>query len=83
MEKLAKAFLSADIPLYELNNKHITNLFHHIDHSLLSETTCWKTLLQLAVDELQWIGNAVHQKQIFLIVDKSTLFGIQYFSWKY
>ena len=40
VEKLAKAFLFADIPLYMLNNEHITNLFRDIVHSLPSETTC-------------------------------------------
>ena len=28
--------------------------------------------------ELQWIKNAVHDKQIFLVVDESTLSGIPY-----
>ena len=30
VEKVAKAILSADIPSYKLNNKHINNLFHDI-----------------------------------------------------
>ena len=33
---------------------------------------------QLSTDELQRIRNAVHDKQIFLVVDESNLFGIQY-----
>ena len=40
VEKVIKAFLSADIPLYKLNNTHIKNLFHDISDRLLSETTC-------------------------------------------
>ena len=43
------------------------------------------TVVRLSADELQWIINAVHDKQIFLIVDESTLSGIQYLnilSWK-
>ena len=33
VEKVTKAFLSADILLFELNDKHIKNLFHDIGHS--------------------------------------------------
>ena len=40
VEKVTKAFLSADIPLYKLNNMYIKNLFRDIGHRLPSETTC-------------------------------------------
>ena len=43
-----------------------------------SETTCRQTALQLSEDELQRIRNAVHDKQIFVIVDESILSGKQY-----
>ena len=72
------AFLSADIPLYKLDNTHIKNLFRDIDQRLSSETTCKRTALQLSEDELKRIRNAVHDKQIFFIVDESTLSGTQY-----
>ena len=39
-EKVTKAFLSADIPLYKLYNTHIKILFCDIGHKLPSETTC-------------------------------------------
>ena len=77
MEKVTKAFLSADIPLYKLNNKHIKDLFHDIGHSLPSETTCRKTALHLSADNLQLIKDTVHDKQIFL-VDESALSAIAY-----
>ena len=67
-----------DIPLYKLNNTHIKNLFCDIGHGLLCEITCRQTALQLSEDELKRIRNAVHDKQSFLIVDESTLFGTQY-----
>ena len=76
--KLTKAFSSADIPLYKLNNTHIINLFRDIGHRLPSETTCRQTALQLSEDELRRIRNAVHEKQIFAIVDESTSSGTQY-----
>ena len=60
VQKVTKAFLSADIPLYKLNNTHIKNLFRDIGHRLLSETTCKRTALQLSEDELKRIRNAVH-----------------------
>ena len=78
VEKVAKAFLSDDIPLYKLNNTHIKNLFCDIGQKLPSETTCRRTALQLSEDELKRIRNAVHDKQIFFIVDESTLSGTQY-----
>ena len=40
VEKVTKAFLSAVIPLYKLNNTHIKNLFCNIGHILPSETSC-------------------------------------------
>ena len=54
------------------------DLFRDIGHRLPSETTCRRTALQLSEDELKRIRNAVHNKQIFLIVDESTLSGTQY-----
>ena len=78
VEKVTKAFLSADILLYRLNNTHIKNLYRDIGHRLPSETTCRPTALQLSEDELKRIRNAVHDKQIFLIVDESTVSGTQY-----
>ena len=47
VEKVTKEFLSADIPLYKLNNMLIKNLFCDIGHRLPSETTCRQTALQL------------------------------------
>ena len=78
VEKVTKAFLFANIPLYKLNNTHIKNLFRDIGHRLPSETTCRRTALQLSEDELKRIRNAVHDNQVFLIVDESTLSGTQY-----
>ena len=51
VEKVTKAFLSADIPLYKLYNTHIKNLFCGIIYRLPSETTCRRTALQLSEDE--------------------------------
>ena len=54
------------------------NLFRDIGHRLSFETTCRRTALQLSEDELKRMRNAVHEKQIFLIVDESTVSGTQY-----
>ena len=70
--------MSADIPLYKLNNTHFRNLFRDIVHRLPSETTCRRTALQLSEEKIKRIRNAVHDKQIFLFVDESTLSGTQY-----
>ena len=53
VEKVTKAFLSADIPLYKLNNTHVKNLLRDTGHRLPSETTCRRTALQLSEDELK------------------------------
>ena len=63
-----------------ISNTHIKNLFHDIGHRLPSETTCRRTALQLSEDELKRIRNAVHDKQIFCIVEKSAVSGTQYFN---
>ena len=78
VEKVTKAFSSADIPLCELSNTLIKNLFRNIGHRLPSETTCRRTALQLSEEELKRIRNTVHDKQNFGIVDESTLSGTQY-----
>ena len=70
--------MSADIPLYKLNNTHIKKHFRDIGHRLPSETTCRRTALQLSEDELKQKRNTVNDKQIFLIVDESTSSGTQY-----
>ena len=64
VEKITKAFLSADIPLYKLNSTHTKNFFRDIGHRLPSETTCRRTALQLSEVELKRIRNAVHDKRI-------------------
>ena len=48
VEKVTKAFLSADIPLYKLNNTHTKNLFRDIGHRLPAETICRRTALLLS-----------------------------------
>ena len=78
VEKVTKAFLSADIPSYKLNNTHNKNLFRNIGHRLPSKTTCRRTALQLSKNELKRIQNAVHDEQISLFVDESIVFGTQY-----
>ena len=64
--------------MYKLSNTHIKNLFRDIGHRLPSETTNRRTALQLSEDEFKRIRNVVHDKQIFRIVDESTLSGTQY-----
>ena len=66
MEKVTKAlFLFDDIPMCKLCNEHIKNLFHSIGHSLSSETTYRKTVLQLSANEFHGIRNAVQTNKFF------------------
>ena len=78
MKKVTKTFLPANIPLYELSNKHIKNLLYHISHTLSSETTGRKTVLQLSANKFQRIRSSVQDKQFFLVVSESALSSIQY-----
>ena len=64
--------------MYKLNNTHIKNHFRDIGHRLPSETTCRRASPQLSEHELKRMRIAVHDIQIFLIVDESTLSGTQY-----
>ena len=41
-------------------------------------TTCRKTALQLSENKLQQKRKEAHDKQIFLVVDESTLSGMQH-----
>ena len=68
VEKVTKAFLSADIPFYKLNNTHTKNLFRDIGHRLSSETTCRRAALQLSEDELKRIRNVAHNKFFLLLM---------------
>ena len=68
VEKVTKAFLSVDIPLYKLNNTHIKNLFRDIGHRLPSETTCRRTALQLSEDELKQYEILFMTNKFFLML---------------
>ena len=70
MEKVTKAFLSADIRLYELNDKNIKNLFSDVVHSLPAKSTCRKAMLKLGSDESQRIRNAVDDELILWLLMK-------------
>ena len=54
-EKITKAFLFADIPLYKFNNTHIKDHFRDIGHTLPYKTTCRRKALQLSEDKLKRI----------------------------
>ena len=70
--------MSADIPLCKPSDTYIKNLFCDIGYRLPSEASCRRTALQLSEDELKRIRSTVHDKQVFLIVDESTLPGTQF-----
>ena len=68
VEKVTKAFLFPDIPLYKLNNTHIKNLFYDFGHRLPSETTCRRTALQLSEDELSEYKMLFMTNKFFLLL---------------
>ena len=76
MEKVTKASLSADIPLYKITTSISKPILRHWSQQP-SETTVRKAVLQLRAVRLQRMRNDVDDKQSFL-VDESALSGIQY-----
>ena len=70
--KVTSAFLSADIPLYKLNNKELQNPFKEMGHTLPSETSC-RGKLELADLEFCKVSDLVQSREIFLICDESDI----------
>ena len=68
--KVTSAFLSANIPLYKLNNKELQNLFKEMGHTLLLGTSCRGKLDELA--DLEFV-----KCQIWFKVERYSWFGLR------
>lgn len=75
IQKVTKAFLSADIPLHKLNNPAITDLFQYLGHIPPSETSCRSRVNSLAEEELNSIIEGLTGKQIFMVIDEAEVSG--------
>ena len=67
------AFLSADIPLYKLNNSKIRKLFESIGHPLPSESTCRQKVPDVALIMLTKTQDLVKDQQIFIQYDEAEI----------
>ncbi|MEL7308540.1 MAG: hypothetical protein AAGK05_12180, partial [Pseudomonadota bacterium] len=72
---VAKAFLSADIPLWKLRNAELRRLFSNIGHPLPSEETCRTRIPKLYEEEILRVRAHVKEKPMFLIVDEADMSG--------
>ena len=78
-DKLLKAFLSADIPLYKLRNESIKNLFYDLGHQVPSDTSCRQKIENICNEVLNKIQSIVQDQRIILYADESEVNGDKYF----
>jgi len=77
-ESVARAFLSADIPLKKLQNKELKQLFKDIGKTLLSESACRRKAAEMEEREIGRVKNLIYEQKIFLVVDESEISGNKY-----
>lgn len=74
------AFLSADIPLFKLNNPSLKALFSSFGKDLPSESLCRQRIPKLFDTEIQRILNIVQFHDIFLVLDETEIHNNKYFN---
>ena len=79
-EKIATAFVSADIPLHKLRHPAILRMFTDLGHVAPSESSCRQYVPKLYQAERQKLVEYVAGKQVFLVVDESEVAGSKYFN---
>lgn len=79
-EDVARAFLSADIPLNKLQHPAIRLLFTKMGYSCPSMSSCRLHIPQLFDEERRRVKDYVSNQQIFLIADESDIKGQKYFN---
>ena len=77
-ESVTRAFLSADIPLYKLQNKELQELFTSIGKQLPSESSCRKKAIEIGMREHARVKELMSEKKVFLVVDESDISGKKY-----
>ena len=76
--KVATAFLSADIPLYKLNNADLQALFKYVGQKAPSKSACRKRIDNMGKCEVNRICNILSDKVIFMVIDKTDISGSKY-----
>jgi len=78
--KLVEAFLSADIPLYKLQNEKIKELFTSLGQPVPSESNCRAHVSELAEEGIKVLEERFRGKKIFIVADESEIDGSKYFN---
>ena len=71
--KVTAAFLSADIPLYKLDNSDLQALFKYVGQKAPSESACRKRIDNTEKCEVYRICNILSDKVIFMVIDKADI----------
>ena len=69
IDKVTAAFLSADIPLYNLNNPDLQALFKYVGQRVPSESACRKRIDDMVKLEVNRVRNILSDKVIFMVID--------------
>ena len=76
--KVTAAFLSADIPLYKLNNSDLQALFKYVGQKAPPESGCQKQIDNMGKCEVNQICNILPDKVIFMVIDEADISGSKY-----
>ena len=76
--KVTAAFLSADIPLYKLNNSDQQALFKYLGQKAPSESACQKRIDDMGKCEVNRICNILSDKVIFMVINEADISGSKY-----
>lgn len=75
VDRVTKAFLSADIPLKKLNNAEIQGLFKFMGQKAPSESSCRQRVISLGDLEVNRVCELLTGKDLFMVVDESDVGG--------
>ena len=72
------AFLSANIPLYKLNNPDLQALFKYFGQKAPSESACRQRIDNVGKCEVDRICEVLSDKYIFMVIDEADISGCKY-----
>ena len=78
-DRLIKAFLKSDIPLFKLRNESIRELFLELGHQVPSDTFCRKKVENISQEFLFKIKCLVENNKIILLADEAEIRGDKFF----
>ena len=75
---MTAAFLSADIPLYKLNNSDLQALFKYVGQKAPSKSACQKRIDNTRKCEVNQMCNIFSDKIIFMVIVEADVSGSKY-----